>query len=108
MRRTLGIALLALPTGGLLGCTDNPPPATPPPPAAVAAPATPAAAAVDLSPVAEPADIFVTARWRNPNATLGGLTGCAGIPSEVGGGTARALVDKALANAFRGGVDGKQ
>src|SRR5579862_4293228 len=107
MRRTLGIALLALSTGTLLGCSDNPAPVTPGQPAAVAAPATPAAPPVDLAPVAEPADIVVTARWKNPNATLGGLTSCLGIPSEVGGSTARALVDKALSNAFRGGVDGK-
>jgi len=32
----------------------------------VAAPVAPVATPIDLSPVAEPADIFVTARWKNP------------------------------------------
>ena len=107
MRRTLGIALLAIPLGGLLGCIENPPPVTPAV-ATVAAPVAPAAPAVDLSPVAEPADIFLTARWKNPDATLAGLTACAGIPGPIAESAARQLVDKGLANAFRGGVDGRQ
>jgi hypothetical protein len=50
----------------------------------------------------------VTARWKSPNATLSGLDGCAAVPSDFMENGARDLLDKALANAFRGGVDGKQ
>jgi hypothetical protein len=108
MRRTfLGIALLAAPLGALSGCAENPPPVTPAPapePSAVA----PAPPPIDLSPVAEPADVFVLARWKNPNATLTGISGCAGVPGQLAETSARQLVNKALANAFRGGVDGRQ
>src|SRR5580700_1911040 len=109
MRRTLGIALLAISLGAPLGCSENPAPITPAEATAqIAAPVAPAAPALDLSPVAEPADILVVARWKNPNATLAGLGNCAGVPGQVVESSARMLVDKALEHAFRGGVDGKQ
>lgn len=101
---TLGSALVL---GALVGCSETPPPVAP---VAIepAPPAHVASGPVDLAPVAEPADIFVTARWKSPNATLAGLSACAGVPESLSEQNARFLVDKALANAFRGGVDGRQ
>ena len=102
---TLASALLL---GSLLGCTETPAPVVPiaaTAPGAVVAQAGPPA---DLTPVAEPADIFVSARWKNPNATLSGVSACAGVPGAMAETNARMLLDKALASAFRGGVDGRQ
>jgi hypothetical protein len=102
---TLASALLL---GSALGCTETPPPVAPTVEAAPGAVAAQAGPAADLTPVAEPADIFVSARWKNPNATLSGLSSCAGIPGTMAETNARMLIDKALASAFRGGVDGRQ
>lgn len=108
MRRssiTLGPALLF---AVLAGCAESQPPVAPTVTAGPAKPAQVAAPPVDLTPVAEPADIFVTARWKNPNATINGLAACAGMPDSLAENNARLLVDKALAKAFRSGVDGRQ
>ena len=107
MRRTslfLGSTMIL---GATIGCAEPPPPVAPtvspdPGVAQIAAPA------VKLDPVAEPADIFVVARWKNPSSTLSGLSACAGVPDQLAESNARALVDKALSRAFRGGVDGRQ
>lgn len=90
-----------------IGCAEAPLP----PPEVAPVPTGPvqvAAPPVKLDPVAEPADLFVLARWKNPNATLAGLSACAAMPESVAADNARILVDKALARAFRGGVDGRQ
>ena len=108
MRSTPLTLASALVLGSSLGCTETPAPVAPTqetPPSVVALQAIPAA---DLSPVAQPADIFMTARWKNPNATLSGLSSCAGIPGLTAETSARMLIDKALASAFRSGVDGRQ
>lgn len=100
----------ALVLGALLGCAEAPPAAAPTidnVPAA-AKPAAVAAPPLDLAPVAEPPDVFVVARWKNPNATLTGLSVCAGVPEALAENNARSLIDKALASAFRGGADGRQ
>jgi hypothetical protein len=89
-----------------LGCAEAPPP-VPAVPVASAEPAPAPKVAVDLAPVTEPSDIFVVARWKNPNATLSGIASCAGVPVEIAETTARKLVDSAMSNAFRGGVDGR-
>src|SRR4051812_4786758 len=102
---TLASALLL---GSSLGCTETPPPVLPVPETVSTVVAVPAGPPADLSPVAEPTDIFVSARWKNANATISGLSSCAGVPGPLAESNARMLVEKALANAFRGGVDGRQ
>jgi hypothetical protein len=102
---TFGYAILL---GAAVGCAETPPPATVATPEAKPAPPAVAVTPSDLTPVAEPADIFFSARWKNPNATLSGLSACAGVPETMVEGDARSLVDKALANAFRGGADGRR
>jgi hypothetical protein len=105
---SLGIGLvLAGAFGGPLGCSETPAPVAPAQPTASVA-AEPPPAPVDLSPVAEPAGVFVTARWKNPNATLSGIGSCAGVGADLVDTSAKKLLDSALGNAFRGGVDGKQ
>jgi len=103
---TFGYAMLL---GAAVGCSETPAPVTPNVAVPDAAPAVAVAASpTDLTPVAEPADIFFSARWKDPNATLSGLSACAGVPETMVEGDARSLVDKALANAFRGGADGRK
>lgn len=105
MRRTplfLGSAVIL---GASLGCSETPPPVAPVTPDVK--PAQVAAPPVTLDPVAEPADIFVIARWKNPNVTLSGLTACAGVPDSLAENNARLLVDRALGRALRGGADSK-
>jgi hypothetical protein len=99
MRR---LVVSALVLGASLGCAETPPPAAPEP-----APQPLVAAPVDVSPVPEPEDIVAVARWKNPNATLAGLSSCAAVPEAVTRANARLLVDRALAQAFRGGVDAR-
>jgi hypothetical protein len=92
--------------GVALGCAEPPPPVaptiTPGPQVPVAVPA------VRLDPVAEPSDIFVVARWKNPSSTMSGLSACAGVPDKLAEDNVRTLLDKALARSFRGGADGRQ
>src|SRR5689334_8656290 len=106
MRSTPLVLGSAIALGALIGCSETPTPVAPTVTNGPSAPAQVAAAPVDLAPVAEPADVFVVARWRSPSATLQGLSACAGTPESVAQTNARTLVDKALAKAFRGGVDG--
>jgi hypothetical protein len=104
---TPGLALLVL--GSLAACSETPPPAVPVvTPTATTAVAAPPAVPEDLAPVAEPSDIVILARWKNPNATISGLTACAAVPTNLAENNARKLVDRALVRAFRGGVDGRQ
>ncbi len=99
-RLFLGTALLVA-AGPLAGCADPPQPVAPEQPA----PAQPVAAP-DLAPVAEPADIFSTVRWKSFNATVHAASGCAGLPSEVVDGAARALLEKDFQKTF--GEPGKE
>jgi hypothetical protein len=103
---------LALASAVVLGCAETPLPAAPVAPggpvAAVPASGAPPAPSVDLTPVAEPADIFVLARWRSPGATFSGLGACAGIPPIFVDGRVHELLDRVLARAFHDGVDGRQ
>lgn len=102
----LGIAALL---AGPVGCSETPPPVAPlPPPVAPLSIAELPSPAVDLSPVAVPAGIFMTVRWKNPGATLSALSSCAGVPVQLADNTARLLVDKALGEALRGRLDGQQ
>jgi hypothetical protein len=94
---------LAVTVGGCAG--ETPQPVAPVAPSAPVAPAVPV---VDLAPVPEPEDIVVLARWKDPNTTIGGLTGCAGVPQTLADAEIKRLLDRALGRAFRGGVDGKQ
>jgi len=103
----IGLVLVGL-LATSLGCTETPPPVVPAVPTAPAVAPPPPAPAVDLTPVAEPADIIAVARWKNPNATLAGVSSCSGVPAPLLETNARRLLDKALASAFRGGVDGRQ
>lgn len=89
------------------GCSETPAPVAPTAPVAqVAAAPAAAPAAPDLAPVAEPADIFVVARWKNPHTTLSSVATCAGVPADLAETGVHHLVDRALSEAFRG-VDGK-
>lgn len=99
MRR---LVVSALVLGASFGCAETPPPLAPEP-----APPLKVIAPVDVSPVPEPEEIFAVARWKNPNATLAGLSSCAGVPEPITRTNARLLVDRALAEAFRGGVDAR-
>lgn len=107
MRSTPPTLAFAVLLGASVGCTETPAPVAPitgtAPPAAA-----PVAQPVDLSPVQEPADIVLSARWKSPGATLAGLSSCAGIPGPLAESSARRLIDDALAHAFRSGVDGRQ
>ncbi len=111
MRSTSLSTGIGLVLGGLLagplGCTETPPPVAPTVPT-VAVVAPPPPPPVDLTPVAEPADIIAVARWKSPNATLSGMSSCTGVPAQLIETNAKRLLDKALASAFRGGVDGGQ
>jgi hypothetical protein len=92
-----------------LGCESTPPVVPTVPTASVAVtPPPPPTAPVDLAPVAEPADIVLVARWKNPSATFTGLSACSAVPSPLITNGVKHLVDRALASAFRGGVDGRQ
>ncbi|APR83823.1 Hypothetical protein A7982_09172 [Minicystis rosea] len=107
--RSISFALgSAFVLGALAGCAETPPPAAPTINNGPPAPAQVAATPVDLTPVAEPADIFVTARWKNPNATMHGLSACANVPEGLADDSIRALIGKGLSKAFRGGIDGRQ
>lgn len=102
---SLGIALgLAIP----LGCAETPGPVAPTPTATVAVAQNPPPAAGDLSPVAEPADIVGLLRWKNPGATLNGVTGCAGVPQQLGETNARLALSTGFGEAFEGVADAKQ
>jgi hypothetical protein len=89
-----------------LGCSETPAPVVPTASVSTVTPPPPAPA-VDLTPVAEPADIFVTARLKNPGATLAGMSACGGVPQKLVDTAVQTAFDKALAHAFRG-VDGQQ
>ena len=105
-KMVLGAASLLL--AGVSACTPTevtppkqPGPVAVPPPALTASVAT----GPDLSPVAEPADIVGIARWRSPMATVSNLASCAGIAPIIVEVNARMLVDQALREVIRGGID---
>jgi hypothetical protein len=89
-----------------LGCEATPPPEVPtaPTPPVAAAPS----GAVDLTPAPAPPDVVGVARWKNPGATLSGLSGCAGIPPGLGETGGRALIEILFGEGLRGRVDAKQ
>ena len=93
----------------VLGCAETPPAAAPTGPVAPVAvePLVPVAVAPDLTPVAEPSDLILVARWANPNATLSRFGGCTGLPQQILDQSAAALVERALDEALRGGADAK-
>jgi hypothetical protein len=104
---SLGIALVL---GGAVaspvGCSETPVPVVPtvPVPTVTAAPPAPP---LDLTPVAEPADIFVVARLKNPGAMIASMGACGGVPQKLIDTATQSAFDTALAHAFHG-VDGQQ
>lgn len=108
----LGAALVL---AGPLACEPAAPPVVPTPGAAPSA--TPSAAPVakvadapslDLTPVAEPADLVGVLRWKNPGMSFANLAGCAGIPQELSDQGSKALLGQLFKDALRGLVDAKQ
>src|SRR5262245_28227295 len=87
------------------GCAETPQPVVPAVENATPVDTGPVAQVNDLAPVAEPQDIFMVARWKNPNATVAGLASCAGVPQGLVDSGARILVDRALDSLLRGGTE---
>lgn len=110
MRKTRfgAVSLLIL---GMTGCGPAPTPQAAPLPTATVQPAdvptatATASAAADLSPVAEPSDIIVVGRWRNPMETVSNLASCAGIAPVLVEVNARMGVNMLLENVLRRSVD---
>jgi hypothetical protein len=110
LARSLAVAV-SVAAMGALGCAETPIPVASVPVATSTVPiAPPQPPVVDLSPVAEPADIVAVGRWKSPSATLATLSSCSGVPQSLAEGETRRLLDLLLADAFRGtgGIDGKQ
>jgi hypothetical protein len=82
--------------------------ATTPVATAVVAAKAPDQASVDLSPVAEPADLVGLVRWKNPGISFANLSGCAGLPQELSDQGGKALLGQLFKDALRGLVDPKQ
>jgi hypothetical protein len=107
MRKSAIFGLSALIATFSVGCGGEPLTPTTPTATTATPPPTTSAVVAEPAPAPEPAETVALVHWKSFDASVSGLSTCAGIPSELSGVFTKTLVDEALKDGLRGVADTK-